>query len=45
MIWLAGRPLAGGQVSGVLWGEAGSFNNIRAWIEPWSPTDLGHEDD
>jgi len=45
MIWLAGRPLADGQVSGVLWGEAGSFNNIRAWIEPWSPTDLGHDDD
>ena len=40
-IWLAGRPLANGHTSGVVWGEAGSFNNIRAWIEPWSPTDLG----
>jgi len=43
-VWLAGRPLAGGRVSGVAWGEAGSFNNIRAWIEPWSPADLENED-
>ncbi len=41
-IWLAGRPLANGHVSGVVWGAAGSFNNIRAWIEPWSVADLGN---
>ncbi len=44
-IWLAGRPLAEGRVSGVLWGAPESFNNIRPWIEPWLPADLGHEDD
>ncbi len=44
-IWLAGRPLADGRVSGLVWGEAGSFNNIRAWIQPWSPADLGTGDD
>jgi len=44
-LWLAGRPLADGRVSGVVWGVAGSFNNIRAWIEPWSPADLKNEND
>jgi len=34
LLWLAGRPLAGGRCAGLLWKEPGSFNNIRPWIEP-----------
>ncbi|MGD9253010.1 MAG: hypothetical protein PVG92_03650 [Holophagae bacterium] len=34
-VWLAGRPLAEGTSAGVLWGQPGSFNNIRPWINPW----------
>jgi len=35
-VWVAGRPLAGGQSAGILWGTAQSSNNVRGWIEPWS---------
>jgi len=33
-IAIVGRPLGGGAVAGLLWGQASSFNNIRSWIDP-----------
>lgn len=38
IVWGAGRPLAGGQSAGLLWGTTQSSNNVRPWIEPWSIT-------
>jgi hypothetical protein len=38
IVWVAGRPLTGGQSAGILWGTAQSSNNIRPWIKPWSVT-------
>jgi hypothetical protein len=39
LLWIAGRPLAGGRWAGALWGRPGTFNNIRPWVEarplPW----------
>jgi len=32
VVWAAGRPLPDGGASGVVWGKAESFNNIRPWI-------------
>jgi len=32
--WSCGRPLGDGHVAGLLWGRAGTFDNIRPWIEP-----------
>jgi len=37
-VWLAGRPLPGGDSAGILWGQPHSFNNIRPWVEPHSLT-------
>lgn len=38
---LAGRPLPDHRAAAVQWGRAGSYNNIRAWMEPlrapWLP--------
>jgi len=47
--WFAGRPLPGGRAAGLQWARAGSFNNIRPWMEPlrapWlEPTPLGGDD-
>jgi len=36
IVWLAGRPLPGGQASGLLWANPKSYNNIRPWVEPIS---------
>lgn len=38
-VWLAGRPLGGGQVAGLIWLKPGESNNIRLWIEPAAPAD------
>ncbi len=40
--WLAGRPLPEDRAGAVQWGRAGSYNNIRPWMEPlrapWVPS-------
>ncbi len=43
-IWMGGRPLSDGHTAGVLWGNPGSFNNIRPWIEFPSSAAEGHDD-
>jgi hypothetical protein len=43
-LWLAGRPLAAGQrAAAVQWAMAGSFNNVRPWMEPALAPWLEHE--
>jgi len=34
LVWLAGRPLAGGQRAGILWAQPALSNNVRPWIDP-----------
>lgn len=46
VFWVAGRPLPDDRAAAVQWGRAGSFNNVRQWMEPdlapWlEPTRIG----
>ncbi|MCP4895795.1 MAG: hypothetical protein GY906_02375 [bacterium] len=38
-VWLAGRPLADGQIAGVIWRKPNGFNNIRSWIDARPPAE------
>ena len=33
-IWIAGRPLPEDRVAAIQWARDGSYDNIRAWMEP-----------
>jgi hypothetical protein len=44
VLWWGGRALDGDRVSGVLWANPESFNNIRTWIVP-SPGTVRTEPD
>ena len=36
LVWIAGRPLPDDASAGILWGQPQAYNNIRAWIDPFS---------